>query len=130
MLWAWPETPSQGLHSSRSVLQTAARLMQTRLGSQSCYALVAIAWQLQCAQPCLWCWSVQEQLETIQSRLLDAGSAVATPQDSASASQLSRVAFHGVHSTVLEGWLDEWQKQLPPLTNFILPSGMYGLWYL
>ena len=84
-----------------------------------------MARQLQCAQAGLWCWSVQEQLETIQSRLLDAGSAVATPQDSASTSQLSRAAFDGMHSAALEGWLDEWQEQLPPLTNFILPSGMY-----
>ncbi|KAK9807148.1 hypothetical protein WJX73_000332 [Symbiochloris irregularis] len=65
----------------------------------------------------------QEQLESIQSRLLDAGSAIATPQDSASEAQLSRAAFDTSSASELEEWLDHWQEQLPPLTNFILPSG-------
>lgn len=66
---------------------------------------------------------MQEQLESIQSRLLDAGSAIATPQDSAKPAQLSKVAFDTSSTTELEEWLDRWQEQLPPLTNFILPSG-------
>lgn len=63
------------------------------------------------------------QLEFIQSRLLDVGSAVATPRPSASDAKLARVAFDPAHTAVLEGWIDAASAQLPPLTNFILPSG-------
>lgn len=64
-----------------------------------------------------------QQLEVVQSRLLDVGSAVATPVPSSSEKKLQRVAFDGAHAEQLEVWIDEWSAQLPPLTNFILPSG-------
>lgn len=66
---------------------------------------------------------LQQQLEEIQSRLLDVGSAVATPADSSSQSKLARVAFPSSATAEVEGWLDGLDDQLPPLRNFILPSG-------
>ena len=63
------------------------------------------------------------QLETIQSRLLDVGSAVATPRPSSSDAKLQRTAFSEAHAAQLEEWIDAMTEQLPPLTQFILPSG-------
>uniref|UniRef100_A0A1D2A1B6 Corrinoid adenosyltransferase MMAB n=1 Tax=Auxenochlorella protothecoides TaxID=3075 RepID=A0A1D2A1B6_AUXPR len=59
----------------------------------------------------------------LQSRLLDVGSAVATPLASASEAKLRRAAFDPAHTPLLEAWIDEASAELPPLTNFILPSG-------
>lgn len=71
------------------------------------------------------------QLEELQSRLLDVGSAVATPIPSSSEAKLQRVAFNEAHTAALEGWIDEMDAELPPLTQFILPSGALGAaWYL
>ncbi|MEW5312768.1 MAG: hypothetical protein WDW38_004376 [Sanguina aurantia] len=64
-----------------------------------------------------------EQLEIIQSRLLDVGSAVATPMPTSSAAKLKRTFFSPEHTTIVEGWIDAWDEELPALTNFILPSG-------
>lgn len=64
-----------------------------------------------------------EQLEEIQSRLLDVGSAVATPRPTSSDAKLQRTAFSDAHTAALEGWIDGMAAQLPPLTQFILPSG-------
>tara|TARA_B110001452_G_scaffold254022_1_gene245207 strand:+ start:105 stop:815 length:711 start_codon:yes stop_codon:yes gene_type:complete len=65
------------------------------------------------------------QLDTVQSRLLDVGSAVATPASSSSEKQLERVRFgdDGESVLTLEEWMDEMDQELPPLRNFILPSG-------
>ncbi|KAI3429232.1 hypothetical protein D9Q98_005331 [Chlorella vulgaris] len=63
------------------------------------------------------------QLESIQSRLFDVGSAVATPRPTSSDHKLQRVAFGEGHSEQLEGWIDGMMEELPPLTQFILPSG-------
>jgi cob(I)alamin adenosyltransferase len=62
-------------------------------------------------------------LETIQSRLLDVGSAVATPAEKASEKQLTRVQFDATATTDLEQWIDAMDEDLEPLRNFILPSG-------
>jgi cob(I)alamin adenosyltransferase len=61
-------------------------------------------------------------LEFIQSRLLDVGSVVATPRSSSS-EKLSKVSFDPNHVTSLESWIDHLDSSLPPLKNFILPSG-------
>lgn len=45
---------------------------------------------------------LQLQLEQIQSRLLDVGSAVATPMDSSSESKLKRVQFDAASTSQLE----------------------------
>jgi ATP:cob(I)alamin adenosyltransferase len=65
---------------------------------------------------------IEEQLAEIQSRLLDMGTAVATPLDSSSAAALERARFDGVaHAAALEAWIDAMDDALPPLKNFILP---------
>ncbi len=65
------------------------------------------------------------QLDSLQSRLLDVGSAIATPLGSSSEARLQRTAFEeGVRSTQqLEEWIDAMDAELPTLRNFILPSG-------
>ena len=64
-------------------------------------------------------------LESIQSSLLDLGSAIATPLKQSTAEQLSRAAFDnsGERTTQLEEWMDAMDVELPPLRNFILPGG-------
>lgn len=69
------------------------------------------------------CSSTTAQLEVIQSRLLDVGSAVATPISSSSEAKLKRTKFDGGSTVQLEGWIDDMDAHLPALTNFILPSG-------
>eukprot|EP00887_Chlorella_sp_A99_P003214 scaffold9.g3214.t1 len=66
------------------------------------------------------------QLESIQSRLLDVGSAVATPRTSPAAAghKLHRTEFAGAaHVAQLEAWIDGMTEQLSPLSQFILPGG-------
>lgn len=67
--------------------------------------------------------AIGERLELIQCVLQDVGSHVATPKSTASAKHLERTTFDERHITNLENWIDEYTKELPPLTNFILPSG-------
>jgi cob(I)alamin adenosyltransferase len=63
-------------------------------------------------------------LEEILSRLLDVGSAVATPRDSTvSESKLNRTSFGEDAVVKLEALIDEMDRTLPPLKNFILPGG-------
>ena len=65
------------------------------------------------------------QLSVVQSRLLDLGSAVATPLTQSSEKRLARTSFDdgGSSTALLEQWIDEMDAQLPPLRNFILPGG-------
>uniref|UniRef100_A0A7S3VUM6 Corrinoid adenosyltransferase MMAB n=1 Tax=Dunaliella tertiolecta TaxID=3047 RepID=A0A7S3VUM6_DUNTE len=69
--------------------------------------------------------TLADQLAEIQSRLLDVGSAVATPSDPTNSAgmKVKRTRFDPAHSTSLEVNMDELDKELPPLRNFILPSG-------
>ncbi|CAJ1068805.1 corrinoid adenosyltransferase [Xyrichtys novacula] len=63
------------------------------------------------------------QLDKIQCILLDVGSDIATPRSSARDSHLKRTKFNPQPIAELETWIDKFTEELPPLTNFILPSG-------
>ena len=65
-----------------------------------------------------------EQMAWIQSRLLDVGSAIATPvDDTSSSAKKALTAFDAEHTGTLESWIDDMDTELPRLTQFILPSG-------
>lgn len=64
------------------------------------------------------------ELTEIQSRLFDVGTAVATPsKPEAAQERLDRAAFADDATTMLESRIDAMDESLPPLRNFILPSG-------
>ncbi|KAG7252775.1 hypothetical protein CRUP_001227, partial [Coryphaenoides rupestris] len=67
--------------------------------------------------------SFTDQLHKIQCILQDVGSNIATPVSSARDIHIKRTAFSPEMITELETWIDEYTDELPPLTNFILPSG-------
>uniref|UniRef100_A0A8C4PSM9 Corrinoid adenosyltransferase MMAB n=1 Tax=Equus asinus TaxID=9793 RepID=A0A8C4PSM9_EQUAS len=64
-----------------------------------------------------------EELQKIQCSLQDIGSALATPRSSAREAHLRHTAFEAGPILELERWIDKYSSQLPPLTEFILPSG-------
>ncbi|XP_008519133.2 corrinoid adenosyltransferase MMAB isoform X2 [Equus przewalskii] len=64
-----------------------------------------------------------EELQKIQCSLQDIGSALATPRSSAREAHLRHTAFEAGPILELEQWIDKYSSQLPPLTEFILPSG-------
>ncbi|KAJ1982993.1 hypothetical protein H4R34_001535 [Dimargaris verticillata] len=81
---------------------------------------------------------LHEQLEEVQCRLLEIGSSIATPPDSSSEAKTAATRFDGAWVAKLEQAIDvldhdQWAEQpydivpiyqaLPPLKNFILPSG-------
>jgi len=67
---------------------------------------------------------LSERLSVIQSRLLDIGSSIATPlNDTSSQKRLERASFDPSHVVTLERWIDDLDSKVPPLRNFILPSG-------
>ncbi|BFZ18511.1 hypothetical protein BsWGS_21550 [Bradybaena similaris] len=66
---------------------------------------------------------LEEKLQLIQCALQDVGSNIATPHSSARAAHLKQVQFSGQFVTDLEVWIDAMTEELPPLKNFILPSG-------
>lgn len=63
------------------------------------------------------------QLDKIQCILQDVGSNIATPRSSARDSHIKKTQFTNAMIVDLESWIDTFTKELPPLTNFILPSG-------
>ena len=66
---------------------------------------------------------VVTKLEEIQCILQDVGSSAATPRTSNSPKHISRTKFITGNVEDLESWIDHYQNELPPLKNFILPSG-------
>lgn len=66
---------------------------------------------------------IEEALVELQSRLMDVGTAIATPLGSSTPSQLERAAFPAHVTQNVEKWIDAMDAQLPTLKNFILPSG-------
>ncbi len=68
--------------------------------------------------------AIQNKLIKIQSTLLDIGSFIATPRTRAQQKQIERLSTFDANLTVeLEKWIDTFESELPPLRNFILPSG-------
>ncbi|XP_078083405.1 corrinoid adenosyltransferase MMAB [Mustelus asterias] len=65
----------------------------------------------------------EAELCKVQCVLQDIGSNIATPISSARESHLKRTAFSEKPVIELEKWIDRYTEHLPPLTNFILPSG-------
>lgn len=66
------------------------------------------------------------QLDSVQSRLLDIGSCIATPiNENSSEAKLKQTAFDhkGDLTSQLEAWMDAMDTDLLPLRSFILPSG-------
>lgn len=63
------------------------------------------------------------QFEKIQCALQDVNSCIATPIDLASPAKLERTKFDDGLTEELEEWIDFYTAELPPLKNFILPSG-------
>lgn len=67
---------------------------------------------------------MEEMMRTIQSRLIDIGSSIATPRNATiSQSKLARTSFEQEHVDHLEEYIDRLEARLPKLTAFILPSG-------
>eukprot|EP00794_Sanderia_malayensis_P016707 gene16709-18401_t len=62
------------------------------------------------------------KLEDIQCILQDVASNIATPKTESSIKHQNRVKFDPSVDE-LEQWIDNYHNQLPPLRNFILPSG-------
>lgn len=66
---------------------------------------------------------ITDRLQEVQCALQDLGSCIATPHSSAREAHLRKTTFNEKYVTDLENWIDEYTAELPPLTNFILPSG-------
>ena len=68
---------------------------------------------------------VLPHLEIIQSRLLDVGSAIATPLTSEKTKDgmKMRCRFDESHVDAIESWIDAYEEELPALTNFLCPGG-------
>lgn len=68
--------------------------------------------------------ALREHLVQIQSTLLDLGAHVATPRaPTTSEYKASRTEFADHVTAELEAWIDAFDADLPPLRNFVLPSG-------
>lgn len=66
---------------------------------------------------------IRDELEAVQCILQDLQATVATPKSSAREAQLARTKWNVDHLVDLEAWIDVHSAVLPPLRNFILPSG-------
>jgi cob(I)alamin adenosyltransferase len=70
-----------------------------------------------------------DQLHETQSRLLDVGASIAAFGGTGQVEERlrQRVSFPESEVIRLEGWIDVYDDKLPPLTNFILPTGCTSL---
>ena len=62
-------------------------------------------------------------LQDIQCILQEAASHIATPRSIATEKKLAQTEFSAKHVDKLEHLIDKMEDELPPLKNFILPSG-------
>lgn len=62
---------------------------------------------------------IDQMLEAVQSRLFDLGAELATPAES----KFDNAKLNATDVVSLESRIDQWQSELPPLANFILPGG-------
>lgn len=62
---------------------------------------------------------VDERLAKIQHELFSIGAELATPK----ADEHGLQVVGDLHVVCLENWIDEYESELPPLRNFILPAG-------
>ncbi len=62
---------------------------------------------------------IPEQLRRVQSILFQVGADLATPHESTA--KILRMEEH--FATEMEGWIDDLETHLPPLTRFIVPGG-------
>lgn len=62
-------------------------------------------------------------LKCIQNQLFDLGAHLATPRSTSSMNKIIKTSFPETAATQLEVWIDTMDKELPPLTTFILPGG-------
>ena len=70
--------------------------------------------------------TIRDELEHIQCVIQDLQAKIATPRGSSSEFQLRRTKWNINHLVDLEEWIDIHSENLPPLKNFILPSGGRG----
>lgn len=63
------------------------------------------------------------KLVEIQCVLQDVGSNIATPRQTSPQRNIEKTKFNVDATKELEQWIDAYHNQLPPLRNFILPSG-------
>lgn len=62
-------------------------------------------------------------IDEIQSRLMDVGACIATPLSSSPERKIARTVFQEKNIHTLEEQIDDMTQNLPPLRQFILPSG-------
>lgn len=67
--------------------------------------------------------TVRDELEQIQCIIQDLQEAICTPKSSANIHQLRKTKWDRNHLVDLEAWMDNHSESLPPLKEFILPSG-------
>ncbi|XP_023244654.1 cob(I)yrinic acid a,c-diamide adenosyltransferase, mitochondrial-like [Centruroides sculpturatus] len=73
---------------------------------------------------------IETELIKVQCTLQDLASSVATPKSTARTAHLERTEFDKELIQELEQWIDTHTEHLPPLKNFILPSGGKASSYL
>jgi cob(I)alamin adenosyltransferase len=65
---------------------------------------------------------VDAVMDTVQRELFALGSRLADPAERI-ADRVSKIALGHEDVTKLEGWIDRYEEELPPLRKFILPGG-------
>ena len=69
---------------------------------------------------------VRTRLESIQHDLFALGAELATPQPEPGRKRPQTPGLPTGRTAELEGWIDEAETKLPPLTAFVLPGGVPG----